>query len=80
MTDQCPGTIPFEFDESEPEVTIEFEAHPYEPPTCDYPGCDASLEILSVVLVESGREVDFACKFERRLEQCVWDYLEEREH
>jgi hypothetical protein len=85
MTDQCTGNIPFRFDQGEPEVTIEFDAQPYERTTYDSPGCDVSIEITRVVRVDNGIEVgidnpeiDPANLCRKQLEQCVWDYLERK--
>ena len=82
MTNSCTGNIPFEFDEAEPEVTIEFDAQPHEPTTRDDPRCDASIDITEVVRVDNGIELTIdglADSIKRHFEQCVWDYLKERD-
>ncbi len=78
MTKTCPGYLPDDYDETEPDVLIEFDEQPAEPPTCNCPGCVGSIEITRVTYAESGEEIDLDAAAEgllAHLESCVDDYL-----
>ena len=77
MTKTCPGYIPDDYDSTEPDVLIEFDEQPAEPPTFDSPGCVGSIEITRVTYEENGEEIDLDCEgLLTHLESCVDDYLE----
>ena len=59
--------------EDEIEVEIAFDFQPEEQRTWDYPGCDASLDIYEVTVVETGSEICLLPKVQELMEEEILD-------